>query len=108
MLRELYPKLIVKKLAKHFPWRNKATIVAKAKSLNLPSAKLWQLEEDEVLRLHFEKEKEKDLLNLLPKRSWLAIMARGERLGLRRETNKPRRNVDAAILKIGLPIWLIF
>ena len=45
----------VRNLARYFPWRNKATIVAKAKSLNLPSAKLWQPEEDEILKLCFEK-----------------------------------------------------
>lgn len=89
----------VRNLARYFPWRNKATIVAKAKSLNLPSAKLWQPEEDEILKLCFEKDGKKNLLRFLAKRSWLAIMARGERLGLKRERHKPRRTVDETYFK---------
>ena len=99
MLGELYPRMRVKNLAKYFPWRNKATIAAKALSLKLPSVKLWQPEEDEVLRLCFENDTKKNLLELLPKRSWLAIMARGERLGLKRERHKPRRPVDETYFK---------
>lgn len=98
-LKELYPRMRVKNLAKFFPWRNKATIVAKAKSLNLPSAKLWQSEEDNILKLCFVKDTKKNLLKLLPKRSWLAIMARGERLGLKRERRRPRRAVNETYFK---------
>jgi len=99
MLRKLYPKIKVKSLVRYFPWRNKATIAAKALSLNLQSAKLWQPEEDGILKLYFEKEKNKNLLHFLPKRSWLAIMARGERLGLRRERHGPRRGVNESYFK---------
>lgn len=98
-LRELYPKMWVQNLAKHFPWRNKATITAKAKSLGLPSAKLWQLKEDETLQTYFKEGGKGNLLKLLPVRSWLAIMARGERLGLKRERHKPRRAVDETYFK---------
>lgn len=98
-LRELYPRIRVKNLVKYFPWRNKATIATKALSLNLPSAKLWQPEEDEILKINFENKNQKNLRKLLPKRSWLAIMARGERLGLKRERHKPRRAVDEVYFK---------
>ena len=86
-------------MADKFPRRTKATIVAKALSLNLPSAKLWQPEEDKVLKKHFEVYSNQDLEKLLPKRSWVAIMAQGERLGLSRKRDKPRLGVNENYFK---------
>jgi len=53
LLEKFYPRRRVKDLAKMFPNRTKATIVAKALSLDLPSAKLWQLEENDILYKNF-------------------------------------------------------
>lgn len=94
LLKKYYPKLRVKHLAKMFPDRNKNTIAVKALSLGLPSAKLWQPEENNILHKHFTEALEKKLLKLLPKRSWSAILARGERLNLKRKTNKPTLKVN--------------
>jgi len=103
LLKNYYPKLRVKELAKMFPNRNKGTIVAKALSLGLPSAKLWQLEENNILRKHFAETSIEKLMKLLPKRSKLAIWAQGERLDLKRNTNKPRRNVNESYFKKWSP-----
>jgi len=89
----------VKDLAKMFPNRNKATIVAKALSLNLSSAKLWQPEENDVLYKNFTEASKEKLLKFLPKRSWLAILAQGERLNLKRKTDKPRLRVNEDYFK---------
>ncbi|MDP2966853.1 MAG: LAGLIDADG family homing endonuclease [bacterium] len=82
-----------------FPNRTKSTIVVKALSLELPSAKLWQPEEDNVLHKHFAERTKKELTKLLPKRSGLAILAQGERLGLKRKTNKPKLKVNESYFK---------
>lgn len=94
LLKKLYPKMWVKDLAKFFPRRSKNTIVAKALSLGFPSAKLWQTKENNILHQHFAEASLKDLLKLLPKRSWSAILAQGERLELKRKTNKPTLKVN--------------
>ncbi|PIP22389.1 MAG: hypothetical protein COX38_00885 [Candidatus Nealsonbacteria bacterium CG23_combo_of_CG06-09_8_20_14_all_39_25] len=99
LLKKFYPKLIVRELAKMFPNRTKATIVVKALSLGLPSAKLWQPEENNVLHKHFAEASEEKLLKLLPKRSWSAILAQGERLALKRKTDKPRLKVNEDYFK---------
>jgi len=102
-LKEFYSKIRVKDLAKMFPNRTKATIVAKALSLGLPSAKLWQPEENNILRKYFTKASLKELLKLLPKRSRLAILAQGERLGLKREINKPHLKINESYFKKWSP-----
>lgn len=99
LLKELYPKLRVKDLAKIFPERTNATIVVKALSLGLPSAKLWQSEENNILYKNFAEAPEGKLLKLLPKRSWLAILAQGERLNLKRKIDGPRLNVNEDYFK---------
>jgi len=53
LLQEFYPTIWVKNLVHKFPNRTKETIVAKARHLNLPSAKLWQPEENAILQTHF-------------------------------------------------------
>ena len=45
LLKEYYPVKRVSDLITMFPDRTKPTIVAKALSLRLPSAKLWQLKQ---------------------------------------------------------------
>lgn len=100
LLKKYYPKTRVKDLVKMFPSRTKATIVTKALSLDLPSAKLWQPEENNILRKHYVEASEKELLKLLPKRkSWIAILAQGERLGLKRKTDKPTLKVNEDYFK---------
>jgi len=99
LLKKLYPRVRVGVLINKFPKRTKATIVAKALSLNLPSAKLWQQGEDEILKKHFRNCAKEDLTRFLPKRSWAAIMAQGERLGLKRKRDKPRLKVDEDYFK---------
>jgi len=99
LLKKLYHKMWVKDLAKFFPRRNKDIIVAKALSLGLPSAKLWQPEENNILRQHFAEASKEKLLKILPKRSWLAILAQGERLGLKRKIDKPRLKVNEDYFK---------
>lgn len=94
LLKELYPKIRVKDLSKNFPHRNKRTIVAKALEMGLPSAKLWHSQNNELLRLYFENSSKEELLKLFPRRSWAAIIAQGERLGLRRKRDKPRLRVN--------------
>jgi len=96
LLKNLYPQIRLEKLAKFFPKRSKGTIAAKALDLGIPSAKLWQAEENSILRKHFVNASEEELLKLLPKRSWTAIMAQGERLKLKRNRQKPRIKVDEA------------
>lgn len=103
LLRKLYPNLLVRNLVKFFPRRNKATIVAKALSLKLPSAKLWQSEENNILHKYFAEASLGELRKLLPKRSGLAILAQGERLGLERNRNKPRRNINEDYFKKWSP-----
>ena len=103
LLRKYYPKLRVKDLAKIFPDRTKATIVIKALGLGLPSAKLWQLKENNILRKHFAEVSIEELLKFLPKRSKLAILAQGERLDLKRNTNKPRRSLNEFYFKKWSP-----
>ena len=99
LLKKFYPKLRVKDLANMFPNRTKATIVIKALSLDLPSAKLWQPEEKNTLRRYFAEAPIEKLMKLLPKRSKLAIWAQGERLTLKRKTNKPRLKVNEDYFK---------
>jgi len=99
LLKKYYPKLRVKDLVKMFPNRTKATIVAKALSLDLPSAKLWQPEENNILRRYFAEASMEELMKLLPKRSWPAILAQGERLALKRKTDKPRLKVNEDYFK---------
>jgi len=99
LLKKLYPKTRAKDLVKMFPNRTKATIVAKALNLGLPSAKLWQPKENNILHKHFAEASEEKLLKFLPKRSWLAILAQGERLALKRKTDKPRLKVNEDYFK---------
>ena len=99
LLKKYYPELRVKDLVKMFPNRNKNTIAVKALDLNLPSAKLWQLQENNILHKYFAEALEKKLLNLLPKRLWSAILAQGERLNLKRKTNKPTLKVNEHYFK---------
>ncbi len=96
LLKELYTHIRVSSLVARFPWRNKKTIVAKAFNLGLPSAKLWRPAEDHVLKNYFTQAPREELLGLLPSRSWPAILARGERLNLRRKTDEPRLTVNTA------------
>lgn len=99
ILKKFYPQTRVKDLVKMFPNRTKATIATKALSLHLPSAKLWQPEENDILRKYFTETSEEKLLKFLPKRSWLAILAQGERLLLKRKTDKPRLKINEDYFK---------
>mgnify|MGYP001590738393 CR=1 FL=1 len=99
LLRKLYPITRVKDLIDKFPNRNKKTIVAKALSLGLASAKTWQKEEDKILKKYFAEATSNELSKLLPKRTWKAIMAQGERLGLKRKRDKPKLAVNVNYFK---------
>jgi len=99
LLKKLYPKILLKNLAKFFPKRNKKTISLKALSLGLKSAKLWQPNENNILRQYFAEGSSEELLKLLPKRSKLAILAQGERLGLKRNIRKPKLKVNENYFK---------
>ena len=99
LLKELYPRIRVRDLIDRFPKRTKPTIVAKAMSLNLPSAKLWQPNENKIIINYFYSVPEKTLTQMLPGRSWLAIMAQGERLGIKRKRDKPRIRVNVDYFK---------
>lgn len=99
LLEKHYPTTWTKDLVQMFPKRNKATIVAKARSLRLPSAKLWQREENEILRKYFPIHSVQELLKLLPRRSKTAIWAQGERLELKQNRNKPRISVNEDYFK---------
>lgn len=99
LLKELYPKKRVSKLVNIFPGRSKKTVVAKALSLGVPSAKIWQSWENRILNRHFEERKRKELKKFLSKRSWSAILAQGERLGLRRKRRRPRLTVNEDYFK---------
>ncbi|PIU99063.1 hypothetical protein COS59_01765 [Candidatus Wolfebacteria bacterium CG03_land_8_20_14_0_80_36_15] len=103
LLKKFYPKTRVKDLTEIFPNRTKTTIVAKALNLDLPSAKLWQPEENNILRKHFTEASMEELTKLLPKRSKLAIWAQGERLALKRKTDKPRLKVNEDYFKKWSP-----
>jgi len=103
LLTRLYPTVRVKYLIEKFPYRTKATIVAKALSLGLLSRKLWQLEENNILHQYFAEVSKEKLLKLLPKRSWIAILAQGERMGLKRNTKKPRIKVNEDYFKKWSP-----
>lgn len=94
LLKEVYPQMWVKDIAKMFPRRNKATIVAKARDLGLPSAKLWQPWKNKILSKNFAESTKEEFIKLFPRRSWAAILAQGERLGLKRKTNRPTLNVN--------------
>lgn len=94
LLKKLYPKIRLKKLARFFPKRNKATIIAKALSLKLISVKLWKEEENRILTKLFFASPAQTIQKLLPKRSWSAILAQGERLGLTRKRDVPRVKVN--------------
>lgn len=94
-LKSLQSNLAIDK----FPNRNTDTIVAKALSLGLPSAKTWQPEEDKILKKYFAEATSDELSRLLPKRTWKAIMAQGERLGLKRKRDKPRLTVNENYFK---------
>jgi hypothetical protein len=93
-LKELYPTLRVKDLVSHFPKRNRFTIAAKALNLHLESAKLWQQRDNSLLRTKFANSPKPELLKLLPGRTWLAIMAQAERLGVNRNRKKPKLYVN--------------
>lgn len=99
LLKNLYPNVRVKDLVDKFPNRNVNTIVVKALSLGLPSAYLWQSEDNEILKTFFINTSKDKLLKLLPRRTWLAIMAQGERLGLKRKRDKPRLAVNEDYFK---------
>lgn len=99
LLKRLYPSVRVKDLIGRFPKRNKKTIVLKALSLGLPSAKTWQAEEDKILKKYFAEVTRDELSKLLPKRTWKAIMAQGERLGLRRKRDRPKLLVNEDYFK---------
>lgn len=103
LLKKLYPKMWVKDLTKIFPGRTKDTITAKALSLGLPSAKLWQTKENNILHRYFVDTSKNKLLRLLPKRSWKAILAQGERSGFKRKTNKPKLKVNEFYFKKWSP-----
>jgi hypothetical protein len=98
-LKKLYPLFRVKYLVKYFPKRNKATIAAKALNLGLQSAKLWQTEDNKMLQLKFRASSKEELLRLFPKRTWSAIMAQGERLGIKRNRNHPKLAVNEDYFK---------
>lgn len=102
-LIHLYPKTRIKDLAKEFPSRTKASLAVKALSLDLFSAKLWQSRENTILKKSFRHFSKKELTKLLPRRSWKAILAQGERLGLKRETAKPRLKVDESYFEKWTP-----
>lgn len=99
LLKGLYPSIRVKDLVDRFPNRNSDTIVAKALSLRLPSAKLWHPKENKKLEKTFINTTKDELLNLFPRRSWSAILAQGERLGLKRKRDKPRLAVNEDYFK---------
>jgi len=99
LLRKFYPEMWIKDLIKMFPGRTKDTIAVKALSLGLPSAKLWQPEENDILYKNFAEASEEKLMKLLPKRSWLAILAQGERLNLKRKIDKPRLKINENYFK---------
>lgn len=99
LLKRLYPEAWVGEIAGYFPKRNKATIVAKAMALGLQSAKSWSNADNAVLKRSFRLESKTKLLRLLSHRTWLAILAQGERLGLKRETHRPRRVINATYFK---------
>ena len=93
-LKESYPKIHLKDLVERFPGRKYGGIAAKAFQLKLPSTKTWQPEENKILRTHFVDSSLETLTKLLPKRTWVAICAQGERLDLKRNTATPRLKVD--------------
>lgn len=99
LLKNLYPNVRIRDLVDKFPDRNARTIVVKALGLGLPSAKLWQPEENEVLKKSFINATKDELLKLLPRRTWCAIMAQGERLGIKRKRDKPRLSVNEDFFK---------
>lgn len=99
LLKKLYSTVRVKDLIKQFPYRTKDTIVAKALNLGLISAKLWQPFENQILFRYFADMSRGEILDLLPKRSWAAIIAQGERLGLKRKIDKPRLSVNEDYFK---------
>lgn len=99
----LYPKTRIKDLVKEFPGRTRASLAVKALSLGLFSAKLWQSRENTILKKSFGHFSKKELTELLPRRSWKAIIAQGERLGLKRETAKPRLKVDESYFEKWTP-----
>lgn len=99
LLRKLYPNFWAGKLTSFFPKRNEATIIAKARAMGLQPAKLWRPEENETINKYFYELKKEELLKLLPKRSWGAILARGERLRLSRNRNNPRLKVNENYFK---------
>ena len=103
LLKKLYSTVRVRDLVGKFPKRTADTIVAKAQSLTLPSAKLWQPEENQMLRTHFAKTPRSELRTMLSKRSWVAIMAQAERLGLKRLRRKPRLAVKESYFRTWSP-----
>jgi len=99
LLKRLYPKILVRNLVIFFPGRNKGTITAKALTLGLKSAKLWQPEENYILRQHFSEKPLEKIIQLLPRRSRLAILAQGERLNLKRNVRRPKLKVNENYFK---------
>jgi len=99
----LYPIMFPRELIKKFPHRNKATLIAKAWSLRIPSAKSWRPEENQILKHYFINASREELKELLPKRSWSAILAQGERLMLKRNTAQPRIEVNEKYFRTWSP-----
>jgi hypothetical protein len=90
----------VKDLTTYFPDRNTGTLTAKALSLQLVSPKIWKPRENlilyNILYKYFFTSHPTKLTQMLPHRSWLAIRAQGERLGLTRNRHQPRIRVNEA------------
>jgi hypothetical protein len=61
--------------------------------------KYWSLKENRILQKYFAEAQKEKILKLLPNRSWLAILANGERLRLRRKVNVPRLKVNENYFK---------
>ena len=99
LLKKYYPVVQIKNLAKMLPNRTKATIVAKALELKLPSAKIWQPEEKQILKKYFHTLPVNKLQTLLPRRSKTAIWAQGERLGLKQNRNYSRLDINGNYFK---------
>jgi len=61
--------------------------------------KYWSLKENRILQKYFAEAQKEKLLKLLPNKSWLAILAHGERLRLRRKVDVPRLKVNENYFK---------
>jgi hypothetical protein len=65
----------------------------------MPKIKYWSQKENKILQKYFAEVRKEKLLKLLPNRSWLAILAHGERMGLRRKVDVPRLKVNENYFK---------